>query len=280
MAGAPDPMSPTSPVLPQQDALGWLWPRFAAPGVRAVMTSREGGQGRSPFDRFNLRPGIGDDEAVVQRHRQLLQVRLGVPSVRVDQVHGAAVYRVTSPDTAPTAPLAVADASLTTLAGVAVEIQVADCLPVLFADRQGRAVAAAHAGWRGLAGGVLEASVAALCEAAGSAPAEVEAWLGPCIGPRRFEVGEDVCRAFGADRPGQPATAAFAPIHTPAGPRWLADLPALARQRLQAAGVGAIGGNDGGDAWCTYTQAARWFSYRRTPRTGRMAALIWREPAA
>lgn len=272
--------STTTATLPEQDAFGWLWPRFAAPGVRAVMTSRDGGLGQAPFDRLNLRPGIGDDEEVVRQNRQRLHARLGVPSVRVDQAHGAAVHRVTAVDGDGAGALAVADASLTALAGVAVEIQVADCLPVLLADRHGRAVAAAHAGWRGLAGGVLEASVAALCDAAGCAPADLEVWLGPCIGPRRFEVGDDVLQAFGADRAGQPVAQAFQPVQTPAGPRWLADLPALARLRLGAVGVGAIGGNDGGDAWCTFTQATRWFSYRREPRTGRMAALIWREPAA
>jgi YfiH family protein len=142
-------------------------------------------------------------------------------------------------------------------------VQVADCLPVLLAARDGSVVGAAHAGWRGLAGGVLESAVRAL----GAEPAEVLAWLGPAIGPRHFEVGAEVRAAFLAADPA--AAAAFAP--NPRG-RWQCDLYSLARQRLAALGVAQVYGG----GWCTYADAARFFSYRRDGRCGRMAALIWR----
>lgn len=263
----------------------WLWPVFTAPGVRAVMTSRQGGVGVGPFDGLNLRPGIGDDPSAVAENRRRLTERLGVPSRRVDQVHGAAVHgfeamldAFDAADAAADDGLPVADASVTALAGLACEVQVADCLPVLFADRAGRAVGAAHAGWRGLAAGVLEATLERVCDLAGQPPGQIEAWLGACIGPTQFEVGADVLAAFGAAAPGRgalrfvarPAASAEEP------PKWLADLPGLARDRLAAAGVGRVFGNDGSPAWCTVTNPARFFSYRRERHTGRMAALIWR----
>jgi YfiH family protein len=147
-------------------------------------------------------------------------------------------------------------------------VQVADCLPVLFAAPGGRGVAAAHAGWRGLAGGVVEATLTALCDAAGCAPRELQVWLGACIGPRRFEVGADVLEAFGADAR-EPAPARFRP-HAP--DKWLADLAGLARDRLQAAGVSAIHGG----RWCTVEDTSRFFSFRRDRVTGRMVAAVWR----
>jgi polyphenol oxidase len=167
--------------------------------------------------------------------------------------------------------VAQADASYTLEPGMACEIQVADCLPVLLADRQGRAVAAAHAGWRGLSSGVLEATVAVLCREAGLAPRELQVWLGPCIGPSAFEVGDEVRAAFMAQRPS--AARHFRP--QPAAGKWLADLPGLARDRLGAVGVHDIGGNDGSPAWCTVSDASRFFSYRRDRLTGRHAAAVW-----
>jgi YfiH family protein len=147
---------------------------------------------------------------------------------------------------------------------------VADCLPVLFAAPGARGVAAAHAGWRGLAAGVLEGTLAALCEATGSAPQDVQVWLGACIGPRQFEVGADVLQAFDVD----PARA-DSPRFTPYRPgKWLADLPGLARDRLQAAGARRISGG----RWCTVEDRSRFFSFRRDGRTGRMAAAVWIEP--
>jgi YfiH family protein len=162
-----------------------------------------------------------------------------------------------------------ADASVCAEPGIACTVQVADCLPVLFAAPNGRGVAAAHAGWRGLAGGVLEAALQTLCEAAVCAPGEVEVWIGPGIGPREFEVGADVLQAFGA-APEAADPARFVP--RPGRPdKWLADLPLLARDRLQAAGVEAISGG----RWCTVSEPSRFFSFRRDGRTGRMAAAVW-----
>jgi polyphenol oxidase len=146
-------------------------------------------------------------------------------------------------------------------------VQVADCLPVLFAAPAGRGVGAAHAGWRGLAAGVLEATVAALCEAAACQPGELHAWMGAAIGPSRFEVGADVLQAFGAEGV-SPALQHFK-AHSPT--KWMADLPALARDRLAQAGVVNVGGGE----WCTFSEASRFFSFRRDRITGRMVAAIW-----
>ncbi|HEX7439161.1 MAG TPA: peptidoglycan editing factor PgeF, partial [Caldimonas sp.] len=170
-------------------------------------------------------------------------------------------------DAARGAPIHAADASVTTEPGVACAVQVADCLPVLFAAPGGRAVGAAHAGWRGLAAGVLEATVGALCEAGDCAPDELQAWLGASIGPARFQVGADVLEAFGSD-----ARAAAAPRFTPEQPgKWLADLALLATERLRAAGVAWVGGG----GWCTVSDPSRFFSFRRDRVTGRMAAVVW-----
>ena len=145
-------------------------------------------------------------------------------------------------------------------------VQVADCMPVLLSAPDGRAVAAAHAGWRGLAGGVVEAALAALCDAAACAPHDVVAWLGPCIGPSEFEVGAEVVEAFGAH------PQCFVPRRRADGsPAWVADLPRLGRERLRAQGVNRVSGG----AWCTVTDRSRFFSFRRDRVTGRMAAAIW-----
>lgn len=261
-----------------------LWPVFSHPRVRAYMSTRRGGVSHGSFASFNLRQGIGDDPEAVSTNRQRLQELTGVPSVRVNQVHGSGVHRLPSEGASGAdgsgERLPVADALVTDRLGLACEIHVADCLPVLFADTEGRAVAAAHAGWRGLAAGVLEASVSALCEGRDIRPGQIEAWLGPCIGPRSFEVGIDVLHAFGAD-PADPGRW-FLPMpqgrvdRRASGPaKWWADLVGLARQRLVNAGVVRIGGNDGGADWCTFGEAGRYYSYRRDRHTGRMAALVW-----
>lgn len=251
-----------------------LWPVFSHPRVAAFMSERGGGVSLAPFDALNLKPEVGDDPAAVALNRSRVQGWIGARPVRLDQVHGVVVQALEEVAGESVPP--IADAAVCGRPGLACEVQVADCLPVLLADRQGRAVGAAHAGWRGLALGVLERTLEALRQRHGVEPADVEAWLGPCIGPSAFEVGADVVAAFATafggsvDEPG----ACFSPREGHAG-KWWADLPQLARQRLAAAGVRAAGGNDGGPDWCTVTQASRFFSYRRDRRTGRMAGHIW-----
>lgn len=244
----------------------WLIPAWAAPGVGALMTTRHGGVSAAPFDSFNLRHQIGDAPEAVARNQARLARAAGATPVYLNQVHGARVVRLGQADVAPGAPVHDADASVTTLPGIACTVQVADCLPVLFAAPAGRAVGAAHAGWRGLAAGVLEATLREVCVAADCEPAQVQAWLGACIGPGQFEVGADVLEAFGAS--GQGVAGRFVP-HAPG--KWLADLPQLARDRLLAAGVHAVQGG----SWCTVSEVSRFFSFRRDRITGRMAALVW-----
>ncbi len=246
----------------------WLVPEWHAPGVGALMTTRHGGCSSEPYDTMNLGAG-GDDvpQAVAANRRRLAEAR-GVHPVYLKQVHGIEVARIGASDTLSGAPSRSADASVTAEAGVACTILVADCLPVLFAAPSAAAVGAAHAGWRGLAGGVLEATVTAVCELAGCTPRDLQAWLGPSIGPSRFQVGADVLEAFGA-LPG--GDRHFVPERPG---KWLADLPRLARARLEAAGVAAVSGG----RWCTFDAPSRFFSYRRDRITGRMAAMVWIEP--
>lgn len=250
----------------------WLRPVFNVPGIDAVMSTRCGGVSAAPFDSMNVRDGMGDDPDAVARNQSMLAEAIGAAPVYLDQVHGCRVVRLSSTHAHGAAPPLEADASVTTERGVVCAVQVADCLPVLLAAPGG--VAAAHAGWRGLASGVLEATLAALCEATSCAPAAVEAWLGPCIGPRQFEVGDDVRRAFGHDPGGvgdSPARAAVPRFAALGEGKWLADLPLLARDRLVAAGVTSISGG----GWCTVEQSSRFFSFRRERVTGRMVAAIW-----
>ena len=272
-------VAPTVPLHnPVNVDADWLRPEWHLAGVYALMTTRRGGCSAAPFDSMNLQEGrgdgLGDDAAAVAQNQARLRAAVGVPLVRLNQVHGARVVQLTAADAAPGALRHDADACVTTEPGVACSVQVADCLPVLFAAPG--AVAAAHAGWRGLAAGVLEATLASLCSASGCRPDQVEAWLGPCIGPQRFEVGADVVQAFeGHPRAAQPTPEAalqasrFVPLK--AG-KWLADLPGLARDRLAACGVRAVSGG----TWCTATDASRFFSFRRDGVTGRMVAAIWR----
>ena len=242
----------------------WLAPAWQLPGIGALMTTRAGGISVTPYDSLNLRDAIGDDPQAVAHNQRVVAQAVGATPVYLDQVHGRTVVRLTASDALPGAAIHTADASITTESGLACAVQVADCLPVLFAAPQGSAVGAAHACWRGLALGVLEATLHAVCEAGACEPREVKAWLGACIGPTRFEVGADVLQAFGAG----PESPRFKP-HAPG--KWLADLPGLARDRLQAAGVIDVSGGD----WCTVSDASRFFSYRRDRVTGRMAAFVW-----
>ena len=238
------------------------WP--LPPGVRSACSERTGGVSAPPFDTLNLGDHVGDDALAVAENRARFQASLQARPVFLKQVHGRGVVRLE----AGTTDGAEADACWTTERGLACTMMVADCLPVLFADSAGQVVGAAHCGWRGLAGGVLEA----LCEAmrAGGA-GELRAWLGPCIGPQAFEVGPEVRAAFcDAD------AGAAALFHPTDGAKFLADLPGLARRRLAALQAGAVHGNDGSRAWCTVSNPSRFFSHRRDRVSGRFAAAIWR----
>lgn len=276
----------------------WLIPDWPAPpGVHALCTTRAGGVSAAPYDSLNLGDHVGDSAGAVQANRARLQAALqgitpGARPVFLRQVHGTGVLQLGS----ATPDGAEADACVSTQPALACTIMVADCLPVLLAHRSGMVVAAAHAGWRGLAGqggvGVLERVFERFCalvqsqqaweaiqfEATQGVASDTLAWLGPCIGPQAFEVGAEVRAAFCA------ADAAAEPFFAPAGPgHFWADLAGLARQRLRALGITQVHGNDGSPAWCTVSQAARFFSYRRDQRlwggSGRFAACIWRAQA-
>ncbi|NIR30735.1 MAG: peptidoglycan editing factor PgeF [Gammaproteobacteria bacterium] len=261
MSVAPEDAGSTS-----RDAAPHILPQWPAPRrVRAATTTRSGGYSEPPYHRANLALDVGDDPRAVSANRTHLVRTLHLPEKPrwLHQVHGT---RVVAADAA-TEPVP-ADACISRRPGQVCAVLTADCLPVLLCDRSATCVAAAHAGWRGLSAGVLEATVGAL----GCAPADVLAWLGPAIGPDAYQVGPEVREAFVAVDPG--AATAFAPC---SHGRWLADLYALARQRLGRAGVTDI---QGGGA-CTFHEVQRFFSYRRDGRrTGRMATLIWLEPDA
>jgi YfiH family protein len=248
----------------------WLTPNWPAPAtVGAFATTRNGGASRAPRASLNLAAHCGDDPAAVASNRRRVGAFLPGPPIWLAQVHGCEVVHLDASNLAAarrTPP--TADAAVTLLPGVVCAVLTADCLPVLFADRDGTGVGAAHAGWRGLAAGVVEATVAALA-GLGVPPARLVAWLGPAIGPQTFEVGGEVVAAFCDRDPG--AMTAFV-AH--AGSRWHADLYALARRRLAAAGVATVTG--GGH--CTYAEHDRFFSYRRERETGRQAAFVWRAP--
>jgi polyphenol oxidase len=234
------------------------WP--APPQVRAVSTTRRGGVSAPPYDRLNLAMHVGDDPASVAENRRRLAVMAGFPTepAWLEQVHGITVIAAEAMDS----PVA-ADAAWTRAPSRPCVVMTADCLPVLLCDRAGTVVAAVHAGWRGLAGGVIAAAVARL----DVAPTDLLAWLGPAIGPTAFEVGAEVRAAFLALDAGD--AGCFQP--SPAG-RWLADLYELARRQLRRLDVSAIYGGD----CCTFNEPERFFSYRRESRTGRMATVIWR----
>lgn len=263
---------------------GWIeadWP--APPGVHALTTTRHGaGVSKPPFDSFNLGIRNDDDADAVAANRRELAERLALPSSPrwLRQVHGIAVARMRADGTCevtgkghPAVPVAgrdtgsddpQADASVTADAGVVLAILTADCLPVVFAARDGREIAAAHAGWRGLAAGMLEATVAAMT----TSPADVIAWLGPAAGPDAYEIGAEVRDVFvGHDARAEAAFVATRPGH------WKVDLYALARQRLHAAGI-AMRDIHGGDR-CTISEADTFFSHRRDGRSGRIATLAW-----
>ena len=261
--------------------IGWRPADWQAPpGVRAGVTTREGGVSSGAHATFNLAAHVGDAPAAVAANRDRLAAALSLPAPPrwLRQVHGIAVAVEPRPETAGATGSAAtgrptgsgeppeADAAVSFEPGVVLAVLSADCLPVVLAHRSGDRIGIAHAGWRGLAAGVIDQTVAAL-----AAPtSELSAWLGPAIGPAAFEVGAEVRAAFIDGDPG--AAAAFA---ANARGRWQADLYLLARRRLERLGVARV---EGGGA-CTFTETARFFSYRRDPACGRMAALVWIEPA-
>jgi polyphenol oxidase len=268
----------------------WLVPDWPAPAnVRALFTTRAGGVSAAPYRSMNLGDHVGDEPAQVQANRALLQRTTGIRAVFLKQVHGSAVLTLDS----ASSDGQLADACVTTQRQLACTIMVADCLPVLLTTEAGDVVAAAHAGWRGLAGdglaagqnGVLDAVYASLMALAqaGRAQAAIKtiAWLGPCIGPSAFEVGAEVRAAFVAVQPeASRCFVAVAPDESSEKRKYLADLQGLARLRLQALGVTQIFGNDGSAAWCTVSNPSKFFSHRAGASsgfgtTGRMAACIW-----
>ena len=242
--------------LPQD----WIVPAWPAPArVRALITTRNGGSSVGPYASMNLGLRVGDDPESVRANRRTLSKVLPGEPIWLNQVHGNGVVHAESVTGA-----VEADASVAFSANCISVVTIADCLPILITDRTGSRVAAAHAGWRGLAAGIVENTVKALA----ASPQELIAYLGPAIGPTAFEVGNDVRNAFIAMDPA--AAQAFRP-HAPG--KWLADLFQLARQRLETLGVTSIHGG----GLCTYSDPGRFFSHRRDKVAGRMAALIWLE---
>jgi polyphenol oxidase len=247
---------------PADAALACLRPVWPVPaGVCAAFTLRAGGVSASPFDTLNVGAHVGDGPERVGENRARVRAALALPHEPrwLEQVHGSDVVEIRA---AAPSPPPRADAAIARERGAVAVIQVADCLPVLLAGADGSCVAAAHAGWRGLAAGVLEATVERLA----TEPSGLIAWLGPAIGAQHFEVGAEVREAFLAhDR------AAAVAFRANERGRWQCDLLTLARQRLQQVGVRQVFGGE----WCTYAHRARFFSYRRDGQCGRMAALIW-----
>lgn len=244
----------------------WIVPDWPAQHhVRALSTTREGGHSIAPYTSFNLSDYVGDTPDAVARNRAQLQAQAELPSAPqwLRQVHGTRVLELDSLSIVAKVP-PEADASVTTTRGVVCVVQTADCLPILLCDAAGTRVAAVHAGWRGLVNGVVEATLARLQKPAD----QILAWLGPAIGADVFEVGDEVRDAFVGSA--AEASVCFRP-HAPG--QWHADLARLARLRLQRAGVTHIYGGIG----CTFSDAQKFFSYRRDKVTGRMATVIWLE---
>lgn len=238
----------------------FIVPDWPAPrGVRALATTRKSGVSHAPWHSFNLGDHVGDDPQAVAANRARLHRELPAEPVWLRQVHGTRCV-----DAAAVAPGVEADASFTRERGVVCAVLTADCLPVLLCDERATVVGVAHAGWRGLAAGVIEATVAAM----GEPGDRLLAWLGPAIGPRAFEVGGEVRDQFIAHD--AQAANAFVPG---ANDKWLCDIHELARQRLQALGTRRLTSAE----FCTLRGADQFFSYRRDGVTGRMASLIWLE---
>lgn len=247
--------------LKESDLIRPDWP--APRNVRALSTTRRGGVSCGPWESLNLGPNCGDDPAHVAENRARLAHWVPAEPLWMDQVHGARVLEAPAAGPGPER----ADAAVTSTPGQVLAIMTADCLPVLLCDDQGRRIGAAHAGWRGVAGGVIEATV----ERMETSPERLLAWLGPAISGAVYEVGEDVREAFATSTTLARKTtdAAF----TPHGERWLLDVAGAARIILESLGVGRVYGG----GFCTYRESDRFFSHRRDGVTGRMASLIWIE---
>jgi polyphenol oxidase len=263
---------------PFNGSADWIVPHWPAPAhVRAVCTTRSGGVSCAPYASLNLGRHVGDSFEAVQGNRALFQTSRGVPTVFLNQVHGTDVLEL-QPNTPDNS---TADGCFTRQPGLACTVMVADCLPILLCaihNGVGVQVAAVHAGWRGLVGvageGIIESAYKrfkplALMSSA-QAAIKIIAWLGPCIGPTAFEVGDEVRDAFVAGQ-----AEAVACFESRTGERWLADLPALARARLHALGISGVYGNDSSLPWCTVSNPLRFFSHRRDRVSGRQAASIW-----
>ncbi len=246
----------------------FIAPNWPAPSnVKALQTTRMGGVSAAPYASLNLGAHVQDDAMAVAANRQRLSPYLPSEPVWVNQVHGTDVI-----DAATSTCLQNADASFTTKVNVVCVTMTADCLPVLLCDKKGSVVAAVHAGWRGLCDGVIEAAVQKMQVP----PSEVLVWLGPAIGPNAFEVGGDVREQFIAQD--SQASQAFKLLaSSPTDDKWLGNLYMLAQQRLNRIGVSAIYGAGVNEDFCTYTDEARFFSFRRDNITGRMASMIWLE---
>jgi polyphenol oxidase len=245
--------------------LDWIVPAWSGPDrVQAVFTTRRGGAATgiaSTFDLGPAQPPAGAEGKAIAENRRRLRELLPADPTWLHQVHGSDVVTITT----ALSPPPVADAAVTRAAAAVLAVRTADCLPLLLSDRAGSVLAVAHAGWRGLAGGVVENTLAAMRVP----PADITAWIGPAIGPNAFEVGPDVVAAH-CDNDGA-AAAHFRPAREG---KWMADLPGLARARLARAGVVDVAGGE----WCTHTDAARFFSYRRDQGSGRMALVAWLAP--
>lgn len=243
-----------------RDVIKPNWP--APKNIKAFTTTRAGGFSQNAFASFNLAHHVGDETEMVKKNRAHLHDTMQLPNepVWINQVHGITVVPADKVSTVTTA-----DASFTQQPNIVCSVLTADCLPVFFCDKNATRVAVAHAGWRGLAAGIIEQTITALNIAADN----LLVWLGPAIGPAVFEVGAEVVTQFCEGDP--QAETAFKPSPNN---RWLADIYLLAKQRLQKCGITAIYGGD----LCTYSDNERFFSYRRDGQTGRMASLIWLEP--
>jgi hypothetical protein len=245
------------------NSINFIQPQWPAPdNVKALQSTRMGGVSIAHFASLNFGAHVGDDPIAVAENRQLLSAYLPTEPVWVNQVHGVDVI-----DAAVSSCLQNADASFTTKPNVVCVTMTADCLPLLLCDKKGSVVAAVHAGWRGLCDGVIEAAIAKMQVS----PSEILVWLGPAIGPNAFEVGDDVREQFLVKD--SQAELAFKRN----GDKWMCNLYLIARQRLNNLGVMQVYGASVNEDFCTYTDKARFFSFRRDNVTGRMASMIWLE---